>query len=252
MQKLPAGLSFVLTFTAALDKIIRARRASDPTAVLPVPTRRKDRPSKLDGLTKQTYSVTVHLPGSSESRKWHLVAYFSVWCNNLFALMSQAYTGGIRVLKGNDYNRLPVVENYDYLRNIHVPHGVFLNSKVMSMRPDRSSYLSDESEVYDDHPQPSKAPFHDYSRSPSSPISYTSPSTPYMTAASPRQHHSLPASFSRGENQAILLPPINSFTGAACRPSLPHSHSGGIGGPTKYKPLSSEDRRVLDSFRIAL
>jgi hypothetical protein len=56
----------------------RARRASDPTAVLPTPTRRKDRPSKPDGLTKQTYSVAVHLPGSNESRKWHVVAYFSV------------------------------------------------------------------------------------------------------------------------------------------------------------------------------
>ncbi|KAG6901182.1 hypothetical protein C0995_015682 [Termitomyces sp. Mi166 len=43
----------------------RAKRASDPNVVLPLPTRRKDRPSKPDGLTKQTYSVSVHLPGSS-------------------------------------------------------------------------------------------------------------------------------------------------------------------------------------------
>ncbi|KAG6835845.1 hypothetical protein H0H93_014010 [Arthromyces matolae] len=55
----------------------RAQRAADPHAILPVARRRKDRPSKPDGLTKQTYSVTVNLPGSSEPRKWHLVAYFS-------------------------------------------------------------------------------------------------------------------------------------------------------------------------------
>lgn len=56
----------------------RARRASDPNAIVPPPIRRKDRPSKPNGLTKQTYSVTVNLPGSSEPRKWHVVAYFSV------------------------------------------------------------------------------------------------------------------------------------------------------------------------------
>ncbi|KAK1222749.1 hypothetical protein PQX77_014389 [Marasmius sp. AFHP31] len=56
----------------------RARRASDPTAILPPPTRRKDRPSKPNGLTKQTYSAIVNLPGTTETRKWHVVAYFSV------------------------------------------------------------------------------------------------------------------------------------------------------------------------------
>lgn len=56
----------------------RARRASDPNAIVPPPIRRKDRPAKPNGLTKQTYSVTVHIPGESEPRKWHVVAYFSV------------------------------------------------------------------------------------------------------------------------------------------------------------------------------
>lgn len=56
----------------------RARRASDPNAIVPPPVRRKDRPSKPNGLTKQTYSVTVNLPGVPEPRKWHIVAYFSV------------------------------------------------------------------------------------------------------------------------------------------------------------------------------
>lgn len=56
----------------------RARRASDPNAIVPPPIRRKDRPAKPNGLTKQTYSVTVHIPGEAEPRKWHVVAYFSV------------------------------------------------------------------------------------------------------------------------------------------------------------------------------
>ena len=58
--------------------MFRACRAADPNAVVPPPIRRKDRPSKPNGLTKQTYSVTVHLPGSGQPRKWHVVAYFSV------------------------------------------------------------------------------------------------------------------------------------------------------------------------------
>ncbi|KAJ6584372.1 Gti1/Pac2 family-domain-containing protein [Mycena capillaripes] len=79
----------------------RASKASDLAIALPAPPKRKDRPSKVDGLTKQTYSVTVHIPGTSSIRKWHVVAYFSA-C---------------------DYTHLPVVDNYDYLRCIRVPDG---------------------------------------------------------------------------------------------------------------------------------
>ncbi|KAF4568599.1 hypothetical protein EYR36_010611 [Pleurotus pulmonarius] len=86
----------------------RARRASDPTAIIPPPTRRKDRPTKPNGLTKQTYSALVQLPGSPSPKKWHVVAYFS----------------------GNDYTRLPVIENYEYLRNVRVPPGIYVSSKA--------------------------------------------------------------------------------------------------------------------------
>ncbi|KAF8055191.1 Gti1/Pac2 family-domain-containing protein [Lyophyllum atratum] len=211
----------------------RARRASDPSAVLPLPTRRKDRPSKPDGLTKQTYSVAVHLPGSSESRKWHVVAYFS----------------------GNDYNRLPVIENHDYLRNIHVPHGVFMNSKVHSSRIDRFSHFSDESDIHDDQNHPSKLPLYDYSGSSASPTSsHTSPS--YMLSSPIRSYHSLPSplpgSSLREGSQPLLLPPITSLASGGRRPSLSHPHDGGVRRTAGYTPLSSEDRRVLDSFRVVL
>ena len=60
------------------DKYIRARRTLDPFAAPPAPIRRQDRPSKPDGLTKQTYSTHVHTRRGEPPRKWHIVAYFSV------------------------------------------------------------------------------------------------------------------------------------------------------------------------------
>ena len=57
----------------------RARRALDPLSVPPLTNRRQDRPSKPNGLTKQTFSTQVYLPGAHAPRKWHIVAYFSVW-----------------------------------------------------------------------------------------------------------------------------------------------------------------------------
>jgi hypothetical protein len=56
----------------------RARRALDPLSVPPLTNRRQDRPSKPNGLTKQTFSTQVYLPGAHAPRKWHIVAYFSV------------------------------------------------------------------------------------------------------------------------------------------------------------------------------
>lgn len=53
-----------------------ARRTLDPFNYQPVPTR-QDRPSKPDGLTKQTYSTHVYT-NANEPRKWHIVAYFCV------------------------------------------------------------------------------------------------------------------------------------------------------------------------------
>ncbi|KAJ7131312.1 Gti1/Pac2 family-domain-containing protein [Mycena epipterygia] len=84
----------------------RAMKVSEPPQPIPAPPRRKDRPSKVGGLTKKTYSVTVQLPGTATTKKWHIVAYCSA-C---------------------DAADLPVIEDYDYLRNIRVPSGVFVNS----------------------------------------------------------------------------------------------------------------------------
>jgi len=57
---------------------VRARKVTDPLTVVPPVNRRKDRPNRPNGLTKQTYSALVYLPESIKPKKWHLVAYFAV------------------------------------------------------------------------------------------------------------------------------------------------------------------------------
>ncbi|TFK66397.1 hypothetical protein BDN72DRAFT_823457 [Pluteus cervinus] len=212
----------------------RARRASDPTAVMPPTTRRKDRPSKPNGLTKQTYSVAVHLPGTNESRKWHVVAYF----------------------RGNDYVHLPVIESYEYLRNIRVTPGIFLSSKVLSSRVDRFSYYSDESELYDDRGHSPMSPIYRHqAATPGSPHSSASSSSSSLQLAHlPSPRPPMPLSLNL-DKQRILLPPIDTLNnltsvtyhrrGSLASPSSPYP-------PPSYTPLSSEDRRVLNSFRIVL
>ncbi|KNZ78111.1 cAMP-independent regulatory protein pac2, partial [Termitomyces sp. J132] len=203
----------------------RAKRASDPSAVLPLPTRRKDRPSKPDGLTKQTYSVSVHLPESSESRKWHLVAYFS----------------------GSDYNRLPVIENYHYLRNIQVPHAIFRNSKLYNSRIDRFSHFSDESDNLEEQIHPNSLPLYNHSGSPVSPT--VLPASTFHHPSPPTVHYDLsrpPGPNSRDRDPSLRLPPL-SPDGRI--PSLSHSQCAGMRRTVGY---TQEDRRILDSFRIVL
>ncbi|KAJ7230057.1 Gti1/Pac2 family-domain-containing protein [Mycena pura] len=83
----------------------RAMRAYNLPESVPPPPNRKDRPTKADGLTKHTYTVTANLPegSSSGTRKWHLVAYFS----------------------NAESHLLPVVEDYECLKNIQIPVGLF-------------------------------------------------------------------------------------------------------------------------------
>jgi hypothetical protein len=154
-------------------------------------------------------------------------------------------------LKGTDYTRLPVIEDYDYLRSIHVPHGVFLSSKIVSGRTDRFSHISEESDTHEDPTQLDSMPTHQYSESPAAGSSnlpaLAAPS--YLASLPPRElEYYLPVSLSNGENQKISLPPITSLGHPARRPP---SHGSTPSG-AHYAPLSSEDRRVLDRFRVVL
>ncbi|KIJ13014.1 hypothetical protein PAXINDRAFT_38769, partial [Paxillus involutus ATCC 200175] len=197
---------------------LRARRAADPLALALPTNRRKDRPNRPNGLTKQTYSALVYLPGSSHPRKWHVVAYFT----------------------GDDYMRLPVVENYDYLRSLRVPEGVFVSSKANGIRNDRYSY-ADSRESYN-------GPMSSASSSASNPLS-------------PMQRHPVSLSAQSATQRPyrdVSLPSISSLTSSHSHPNPPPSLHGSQPvrlnhpAPTNYSPLSSEDRRVLNSFRVVL
>lgn len=153
----------------------------------------------------------------------------------------------IRALKGNDYTRLPVIEDYDYLRSIHVPHGVFLSSKIVSTRTDRFSHFSDESDVHEDSTHPDHSPAHHYSAAASGAVL---PSPSYMTLSPPREYH-LPTASPRPGSQRISLPPIATLGHSGRRHVLSSSQCGSPTS-THYTPLSSEDRRVLDRFRVVL
>lgn len=191
----------------------RAQRASDPNAFISPPLRRKDRPSKPNGLTKQTYSVTVTFPGSSETRKWHVVAYFS----------------------GNDYLRLPVIEDYDYLRNIRKSTGIFFRNRIICPRKDGASYHSDDSDM------------HDVANSLPPPIHN---SHPYPLA--PLPNINLASRFHIPPPIRISLPPISALGPQGCRPLLPPPHNAHASRQMQYTPLCPEDRRVLEKFKVIL
>ncbi|KAH7920437.1 hypothetical protein BV22DRAFT_1039853 [Leucogyrophana mollusca] len=220
---------------------LRAQRAADPLAVAPSTNRRKDRPNRPNGLTKQTYSALVYLPGSSHPRKWHVVAYFT----------------------GDDYMRLPVVENYDYLRSLHVPEGVFVSSKANGLRTDRFSYTVDSRDAYGPsdylgQAAPSNYSPHDY---PARPMSSASSSSSIPLSPLQRQPPNLPSPHVPGLRTArhdTPLPSISTLTSIRDRNelSVPQQTSSSVRlnhpSPTNYTPLSAEDRRVLNKFRVVL
>lgn len=218
---------------------LRALRTADPLAVSPPTNRRKDRPNRPNGLTKQTYSALVYLPGSSLPRKWHVVAYFT----------------------GDDYVRLPVIESYDYLRNLRVPGGIFVSSKANGSRTDRFSYTTDGMEPYNSagHGRGYPSQYSMVQGIPRGPMSPASSSS--SIPLSPTQHHPrpLPSSSAAMEpgRAETSLPSISILTGLRDTPESRQPHSSpsvqlGRPSPTTYSPLSAEDRRVLNSFKVVL
>ncbi|KAH9852835.1 Gti1/Pac2 family-domain-containing protein [Lenzites betulinus] len=216
----------------------RARRTLDPFAAPPAPIRRQDRPSKPDGLTKQTYSTHVHTRRGEPPRKWHIVAYFT----------------------GDDYTRLPVVENYEYLRNLRVPDGIFTSAKGNITRFGRTLEDSDGQEPMitgRDHQDWAPAPW----AVPSSPTSHgvcgadrplSSSSSSSSSTAMRSPQYSVGSHRSNSSVGALprlaTVVPVSHLT----PPSSPMYPTSPSGIPSSYKPLTSEDRRALNSFRLAL
>jgi len=198
----------------------RASRASDLPIDLPGPPKRKDRPSKVNGLTKQTYSVTVRMPGASNTRKWHIVAYFSA----------------------SDYTRLPVVDNYDYLRRIRVPDGVFTSNRTTCSNHDRFPSHSDEF----DSTRGSQSPV-----SPSFELGSPGLPPPRFHGRAPEYPVVLPPPVPPSRER-VSLPPLSSLGYHAPRPPVPQRHSTSPTTTHVHARLSPEDRRILDRFRVVL
>ncbi|TFK88961.1 hypothetical protein K466DRAFT_575093 [Polyporus arcularius HHB13444] len=216
----------------------RARRTLDPFAAPPAPVRRQDRPSKPDGLTKQTYSTHVHTRRGEQPRKWHVVAYFS----------------------GDDYARLPVVENYEYLRNIRVPEGIFTSAKGNIARFGRVLEDSDGQEV----PHAGRD-YHDWTPAPwalASSVSRGAPTVdrPMSSSSSSSSSATLRTSsqYSVGQHRPSsatgTLPRLATVVpvGPLTPPASPIYPTSPRSGASNYKPLTAEDRRALNSFRLAL
>lgn len=231
---------------------VRARRATDPLTVVPTVNRRKDRPNRPNGLTKQTYSALVYLPGSTKPKKWHLVAYFTVRRH----LISQTYLcSHIRYGddKGDDYTRLPVIESYDYLNRLKVPQGIYVSSKANGLKSEQMLY-ADWGDICAIAPSTSLDST-DYSRQtlPSATVSPFSVSNWHL-----HSHLPPPRQNSDSEHRAVSLPGIASLTSSHPGPGLrvePRRSDHiqlGHPSPTSYRPLSAEDRRALNSFRVVL
>ncbi|KAJ7910161.1 hypothetical protein B0H13DRAFT_1877073 [Mycena leptocephala] len=198
----------------------RVQRICNPGASVP-PPRRNQRPSKSGGLTKQTYSFLVRLPGTYETRKWHAVAY-SVW---------------------PDRASLPVVEDYPALRTIRVPVGIFARSKA-----------SDTVTMY----PPANSADARYGSCADRPQIAAAPGPSRVVFPNNRGREDLPASgerlpsFNPGRNDRtdLILPPISALK----PPSWDQSPMRTISEVPVYlrQPVSQEDRRILDSFRLGL
>ncbi|KAF8466805.1 hypothetical protein DFH94DRAFT_817846 [Russula ochroleuca] len=203
----------------------RARRALDPLSVPPLTNRRQDRPSKPNGLTKQTFSTQVYLPGAHAPRKWHIVAYFS----------------------GNDYTRLQTIDDIEQLRNIRVPHGIYVSSKGSYKRADTFPCEPDDDEsIYSTGGGRSSLPGRPGS---SSPNMMLAPATAQAYMRSPQP--AINAARAQSPLSSGNLPRLSSVIGHAPSPPVGRPASSSPSS-RPYAPRSAEDSRVLNAFRIAL
>ncbi|OCB85023.1 hypothetical protein A7U60_g7980 [Sanghuangporus baumii] len=235
-----------------------SRNAGNP--VPSIPTRRQDRPTKPNGLTKQTYSTQVYSPGSQSPRKWHIVAYFS----------------------GTDYTHLPVIENFEYLRRIRVPDGVFFSAKGLVKRSDDphadvdgEDDTSAGSSMYNGDDVGGSSPVQQHFLRDRMPGNGLKLSHAYETRHSNDQslqgvhHQSLPRANSRDLSTLPRLSTIaplpqqgyytlhspsspNSMYGDGSDSSVRHLSPVHVSPSRSYRPLSPEDRRALSTFKVVL
>ncbi|KAG9101890.1 hypothetical protein FRC06_002504 [Ceratobasidium sp. 370] len=233
----------------------RARKPSDlRERTKPSTFRRQDRPAKPDGLTKQTYSAWVTLPGTTTPRKWHLTAYFT----------------------SNDYHGLPTVEHDQILSQLTVPPNVYVTGKGLTRKSDRDRRPSPAVAEYDEDqrsshssdcgvspltpspvssfsqhrtPAPAWSKGGDPSASPwsaSSTISLT-PSTPPLP--SPLHQHSQQQYFPA---RTIDFPPPQPYARSLALPPLQTEERYHSTLPAGYAARSEADHRAVSAFRLQL
>lgn len=160
-----------------------------------------------------------------------------------------------------DYAKLPVIEHYENLRQLQIPQGAIMTTKTIPFRPERNSEYSDD----DADSETQSTRFSSHYPSPSS----SAASPPSLTNVPPfTRHESLSLArvnltpFTNGvsDRRAVELPSITSLHPPR-RPGLFRSTSDGLAAPGsvmptpdahRYAPLTPEDRRALDSFRVVL
>lgn len=162
--------------------------------------------------------------------------------------------------QGDDYTCLPVVENYEYLRNIHVPDGIYSSAKGNIGRVTRALSEDDnDTERYSNSSTPGWI-------SPSWPPSITTAGLngPYQrplsssssSSGSPvSTHHFTTAPFSPEAptlHRDGSLPRLASIAPVQLSHPLSSLQPPGSRHNTSYAPLTSEDRRALNSFRVVL
>lgn len=182
-----------------------------------------------------------------------------------------------------------MVENYDYLRNLRIPDGVFFSSKSLLRKSDRT-FSGDEDDEY----QSGGSSMHDgLSYGPSSPVMQKIGESD-IHSQRPRSHTAFAASntvddyYSRkgsfetnsrhqfhhstgprpGANRSVTydsgsLPRLSTIAPtpqyvlvSPASPTLSPGngifHGPHLPGPQGYMPLSSEDRRALNTFKVIL
>jgi Gti1/Pac2 family transcription factor len=153
-----------------------------------------------------------------------------------------ANTHAIFCHQGNDYTRLQTIDDIEQLRNIRVPHGIYVSSKGSYKRADTFPCEPDDDEsIY-------------ASSRPSPPIPGrpgSSSSNMMMVPAQAAYMRNAPTNVTRPQSPLSgSLPRLSSVIGGHA-PPLPVGHPGSPSS-RPYAPRSAEGSRVLNAFRIAL
>jgi len=144
--------------------------------------------------------------------------------------------------QGNDYTRLQTIDNIEQLRNIRVPHGIYVSSKGSYKRADTFPCEPDDDEsIYPCSRSSLPVPGRPGSSSPN--MMMVPAQAAYMRSA--QTVVTRPQSPLSGS-----LPRLSSVIGGHA-PPLPVGHPGSPSS-RPYAPRSAEDSRVLNAFRIAL